>query len=198
MSVVAVFSLTFPLGGVLPDLATADELEDYLQTTVDADLAAMVLAQASAAVRTHLRQDVSLVTDDEITLLGGGTSIALPQFPVSALAVELDAVEFTAWRVEDANLLVRTDGAAWPTTVDVVYTHGWDPVPEDVKRKVLELAGQLVSNPTALRTKSESIDDYTYTDTALTAEEQAVLDSADLEPYRAHVKSVVVTLTGDA
>lgn len=197
----------------LPLLATADDLAAALQRPVDPAQAALALRRASARVRKHCRQAISLVQGDTVTLPGGGRVLRLPQRPVvvddaNPLTVielfgitgqEYDAVEGRDFSRVGTEL---TRGEAWwaPTRlmgwpwlrpqgvwaqrVRVTYSHGYAEIPDDVVDIVLDLAQMNLTNPQGLR--SESIDDYSRTFAAETiGGAQLTADHKEaLRPYR--------------
>ncbi|WP_103344066.1 mobile element protein [Amycolatopsis sp. CA-126428] len=106
------------------------------------------LASASARFRGAVRHSVSRVADDEIWLDGyGATVLFLPAAPVLAVTtVEVHgrpATDFT-W----SRLGVLHSRTCWPDELDavrVVYTHGHDPIPDEVADAVLTEARYLLT-----------------------------------------------------
>lgn len=195
-------------------LATQADLEAALQRTLDPAQAAMALRRASARVRKHTRQIISLVENDTVTLPGNGRVLWLPQRPLIVDDTHpLSVVElFGITDVEYACLEKRdysrvgtqlTRGEAWwtPTRlmgfpwlrpqgvwaqrVRVTYSHGYSEIPDDIVDIVLDLASMNLTNPQGLR--SESIDDYSRTFGSETiGGAQLTDDHKDaLRPYRA-------------
>lgn len=121
----------------LPDLADPDGLP--------ANVAAKI-AEASARFRGEVRHSVSLVEDDAVWLDGGGSrALLLPAAPVVSVGtVEVEGVEVDVeW--SEAGVLRRRRGR-WPDrfrAVRVVYSHGYDPVPDEVQEAVLSMARYL-------------------------------------------------------
>lgn len=176
---------------VLPTLATVAQLNAAAQREVPADVAEFALAVASAKVRTYTRQTISLVVDDAVDL--GPTysdELRLPQRPVlSVSSIEVDGVvlDSGSYRLRGDVLVSR---CGWSAGAVVTYTHGWDPIPDDVAGVVADLAKVGVTNPGMLR--SLAIDDYTetYATEAINSATLTASQKADLGPYRRRVFSV--------
>ena len=106
------------------------------------------VGSASARFRGEVRCPVSRVEAEEIRLDGhGGTVLALPSAPVTAVvSVEVHGRVVTDFTWSRRGLLRRT--ACWPDELDavqVVYSHGYDPVPDDVAEAVLAEAEYLLT-----------------------------------------------------
>lgn len=133
----------------LPPLATADALLGRLgitaPTAAETERAGQRVAGASAAFRRLAGgQAVSLVAGDVATLDGDGSRLLLlPQYPVTAVtSVEVDGEDATADVQWSEHGLLRRE-VAFPDvfrSVVVVYSHGYDPVPDDVVDAVLDMA----------------------------------------------------------
>lgn len=155
----------------LPPFATAAELAATMQAPVDAAAAELALASASAVIRRWTRQTITRVVDDKVQLrvIDCG-ELVLPQRPVVSVSeVTVHALTLNDW-VLSGDRLLRTGG--WhrlpgtttypdPGLVQVIYTHGWDEIPDDVRAVCLDLASSTLANPSMLR--QEAIDDYTRT-----------------------------------
>lgn len=131
-----------------PDLLSSpDRVEAILKRSgLDPDVVDALLARASAAFRGATRQHISRVVDDTVTLDADGSwALLLPERPVTSVAsVVVDGVtltEGTDYEWSAAGVLKRL--GSWPAkyrSVVVTYTHGYDPVPEDVQEAVAERA----------------------------------------------------------
>ena len=123
-------------------LASLEELIELLPPSASADRAEAMLAQASRRFRGEARCHISRVEDDEVWLDGDGSrALLLPNAPVVDVAsVEVDGAEVDAsWSTDG----VLRHPSRWPDrlrSVKVVYTHGHDPVPDDVQQAVLTMA----------------------------------------------------------
>lgn len=200
-------------------LATQADLEAALQRTLDPAQAAMAIRRASARVRKHCRQEITLVENDTVTLPGGSRVLRLPQRPVVVddthllTVVELFGIsnqEYVALEGRDFTRIGSelTRGEQWwaPTRlmgwpfmrpmgiwadrVRVTYSHGYTEVPDDIVDVVCDLAQMSLTNPQGLR--SESIDDYSRTFASETIGGAQLTDQhkEDLRPYRVGAFSV--------
>ena len=166
-------------------LATTDDLDARGVTVPDTMNAETLLDAASAVVREAAGYQISSTTSTITLIAGEGEYLPLPGAVVSVATVEIDGTAVTDYTV--------VDGALWrcggwrggissqttfylpgdrtrPTRVEVTYTHGYDPVPDDVVDLVCSLVAQRVAqgydhDP---RVTSEAIDDYrvSYSDQA--------------------------------
>jgi hypothetical protein len=164
---------------------------------------------ASAAVRRYCRQTISLVLDDEIFLPSTGTTVlTLPERPVISVEdVEVqrspsdagEVISRAAWAESgwytwsSFGILRRLDGLPWGVRYDpvrIVYTHGYEDVPDDivglVAAKVHTYRAAVASNPDGLKSlqtgaMSESYANFAGSDmsvgpAALTKAEKEMLD----------------------
>lgn len=195
-------------------LATQADLEAALQRTLDPAQAAMAIRRASARVRKHCRQQITVVENETVTLPGNGRVLWLPQRPVIVddthplTVVELFGItnqEYTALEGRDFTRIgtqltrgeswwtptrlmgwpwLRPQGV-WAQRVRVTYSHGYTEIPDDIVDVVLDLAAMNMTNPQGLR--SESIDDYSRTFAAETigGAQLTAEHKVALRPYRA-------------
>lgn len=166
-------------------LVTVADLSTHLQREVDEGPAALAVAGASGAVRSHCRWDISR-EDAAFTVAGSGTRVLnLPT---------LHLVDVLAVRLDDGTELVRGGGngeylwvkrgqmyrsAAWPGPfrhVEVQCVHGYDPVPDVVRLVTLTIAAREYTNPMRLRDASVGSVTRRFDMTAL--------DMALLDTYR--------------
>jgi len=154
--------------------ATADDLAVRLGLELsddEAERAERLLEAASGLIQDEAKQTIALVEDDELTMSGTSDEvIKLPQRPVVSVAsVTLDSValaEGSDWYL-DGNAIVRIPsssvlvleggeesapgggrGFGWPTqTLTIVYTHGYETIPESVKAIAVEAAVRVWVNP---------------------------------------------------
>jgi hypothetical protein len=127
-------------------LASAADLAVWLGVPADDPKLLQALAAASSRFRGAVRHYVSFVADDTVVLDGTGKeSLLLPAAPVTAVSsVQLDGKALTYrtdydWSAD--GFLRRVDG--WPDRlrcVEVVYSHGYEPVPEDIAEVVIDQA----------------------------------------------------------
>lgn len=164
--------------------ATVQEFADYMQTDVRNSAAEPALEAATSTIQTVTGQHFYLVTDDTVTVRGSDGVITLPQGPVrsvSALTTRfmgdttetartagLDYVQWgtqLTWAVGgytrlNSNPKWGAYGVVWPEYVTVTYTHGFDPIPADVKACCMALAAEQYSSPDGIG--YESIEDYAW------------------------------------
>lgn len=208
----------------LPPLATVADVEAISGAPVaNTDRVERLLAMASAAVRTYCHQSLSLVTFDEVMLPSEGTGLlTLAELPVRDVHQILLGTRWGLWwmggsfearargiPIEDfwgdytwdaAGRLRRLDGFAWGERYDpvwVTYTHGYDPVPDEivglVATKVHAFMTGTAANPEGLR--SLTLGDYTRTwangsGSGLTISDPT--DKAILDHYRAAAVAVPI------
>lgn len=174
----------------MSNFATVAELAAYLARDIDnADPSALLaLSLASDAVRAYVRQEITSVEEDEITLDGTGTTLVLlPELPVTDVySVIEDGLELTYdedfyWSAQGELIRVepRWEGITrverpweslkrierrWikkPRAVVVTYSHGYTNIPGPIKGATLALAGRLVDSPAGV--KQETIGAYSVT-----------------------------------
>ncbi|MEV6174883.1 hypothetical protein AB0L99_42595 [Streptomyces sp. NPDC051954] len=161
----------------LDPLATQSDLEAR-GLAVDASETAMVavyLDVASTAVREAAGSPISETTST-ITLEGEpGQWLTLPGLPVSAVSsVTVDGEAVTDWRLR-SHRLWRACGwspGCGPSEVEVVQTHGLDPVPSDIVDLVCRITATALADYradadggglAAADIRSERIGDYSVT-----------------------------------
>jgi hypothetical protein len=142
-------------------LADPDELAASLGVPADDPKLLWALKAASRRFRGAVRHPVSFVAGDAVTLDGNGrTSLLLPTAPVVAVtSVLLDGVALV-YRTDfdwSADGFLRRLGGCWPDRlrcVDVVYDHGYEPVPEDIAEVVIDQARSLYRIEPGIQTKT--------------------------------------------
>jgi hypothetical protein len=134
-------------------VATTDYLADpadlavWLGVPEDDPKLLQALAAASSRFRAAVRHHVSFVAGDTVVRDGTGTeSLLLPAAPVTEIAsVTLDGealVYDTDYRWSEDGFL-RRNGACWPDKlrcIEVVYSHGFELIPEDIAEAVIDQA----------------------------------------------------------
>jgi hypothetical protein len=156
-------------------LITTDELGLYLQQTVDAATAGLLVETATGVVQRAVRQRLIEVTDQAELLGEPSTWLQLPERPATAVpAVTVDGSPITdyvrygsrlwracGWRNRPVVLSPGTTVLPPYSTVLVTYTHGWPegaPELESARSYVLGLCAGAASNPTNI--EALAIDDY--------------------------------------
>lgn len=152
--------------------ATTDELGDFLgEELTDARLAkaTLVLETATAQIRGWTRQYLEFVADDEITVRGtADRELVLPERPV----VEVGDITIGGMTIAPSSYqlhgdtLVRLDGWYSPASIVVLtYSHGFDPIPDDIRGVALQIAARMMSTPPGVRIHQEGVGTYTVSDT---------------------------------
>jgi hypothetical protein len=130
---------------------TAAEYSEWTGMPLRDDLSRIqsVLATASALIRGEVGQTLSVVTGDVIVVqpeydaTTGRRSVApraiadviyLPEGPVTAVAITVAAVAFTAFTFNAEGVVQRTDGLAWTAPATITYTHGYAETSEEFQR----------------------------------------------------------------
>lgn len=151
-------------------LATVEDLRTFLgedSTSLPNVEAELLLELATGAVQAAAGQDIVQRVDDTATLMGTvGSWLHLPQLPVTAVStVTLDGAAVSDWKRFGARLWREAGWAAspyQPSTVEVVYTHGYAPGDEGIqlaRQVTLMRAGQAFADPGG-RATAFSVDDY--------------------------------------
>lgn len=149
--------------------ATATELQSFHGGSIPTDRANLALELASGAAddaALTLGATIAKQTDRTVTLDGTGGSQLLAPWPIEDVSkvviVKDNGDEETLdgpgssdvdYRWTREGVLERA-GATWPDrprSVKVTLTHGMDPVPDEIKAVVLEVAESAYSNPSQLR-----------------------------------------------
>src|SRR5512142_382423 len=141
------------------DLCAVEDLPSWLQRAqVDTETAERLIAAASDAVRAEVGQTITEVVDDTVALWGtGGRLLALPELPViSVTSVTIDdGTASTVLTTDTGYRLIKASGLLWRKNgvwacdeeVTVVYSHGYEAVPQAAKTVAIELACSVYANP---------------------------------------------------
>jgi hypothetical protein len=130
--------------------ATATEFCEWTGMAIPSDLARLqqLLTSASAMIRGESGQTLSQVIGDVLIVQpeydatfgwrnpyprASGGVIYLPEAPVTACTIVVDAVSFTAFTFNADGVVQRTDGKAWTKAATITYTHGFAETSEDFK-----------------------------------------------------------------
>lgn len=149
----------------MANLATQTDVETSLLRALTANEITYVqalLARASRAVRSYTGQYLEEVEHDAITIepdLYG--NLRLPQIPVTTIesvtvdGVLVDAADYE-WDVHGHitrptfnSWEINGTVSPWGSPVDVVYTHGYDPIPDDVVEIVADIVAGRISGASA-------------------------------------------------
>ncbi len=179
--------------------ASLEDLEFLLGRvfdTTESVAAQGLLDQATAAIQSWTRQTLGLAEDDTVRLAGTWRDeLVLPERPiVDVTAVSVGGVALTDWIVTTDGItrggvssLQRDPVYGWCgplAVVEVTYSHGFDPIPADIKAVCLNMTQRSLSNPVGVT--SESIGSYSVTYDADAAPGAALgtEDEALLRRYR--------------
>lgn len=155
----------------MAQFATASELADRLGVSLsesEQTRARGLLELASGLIQSEARQTVEYVEDDELTRQGTEeASIRLPQRPVESVSsVTLAGVAIASddWYVEGDSLVREVGGWGHPDeTLVIVYTHGYETIPEAIKVVCLEAVVRVWVNPGAVMNEGYGSERVSYT-----------------------------------
>lgn len=136
-------------------LASVEDLESFLGRRVtedQRDRAELVLTLASGVIQSETRQQLVLVEDDEVTLTIR-QGMRLPQRPVTAVAsaaVDGRAIVGYGWNrqgqiwMPDSSWVVNLADtfSLVGHTATIVYSHGFETIPDDIRAVCLEVAAR--------------------------------------------------------
>lgn len=169
-------------------LATLADYATKFGAPPDQNAVNAALDAASAQIRSYLHQQISYTANHSVVLSGNNTDrLILPERPVISVASvtydkngdnETPVTDF----VVESDMLMRCNGWRWGYgNFTVVYTHGYQVIPADIKNVTLVLARDLHDAvPVGLR--SETIAGYSYSRDAGAANVAAY--GVILDPYR--------------
>jgi len=127
----------------MSDFCTIEDVQNLLQIEITeaAEVASCqrAIKEAKAAIQNYCRQLIELVAEDVVTLdCAGGGRLFLPELPALAVdAVTENDETLTAgrdYKLGQYGILHRI-GRPWAEGIQhiqVVYSHGYDPIPDDV------------------------------------------------------------------
>lgn len=160
-------------------LATIPDLEARIGTLTPAQnaRATALLDDASALIRNHTRQEFEEATDDVAVVRGIGLVIELPQRPVTAVTAvvaigsppsadkPLDANDYS-W--DGLNKIEISPAVHWldfrgAGTYRVTYSHGYNPIPDDVIAITCNVVNRVLTAPSLTDGMTqETVGQYTY------------------------------------
>lgn len=136
--------------------ATVTELSTYLRRGFDTDdsaVAALTLDISTQMIRSYTEQWIERVTETVTLQPNHSTALLLPQIPVTAVsAVTYDETTMTTtdYSWSSAGIITKAVNY-WDEIVTVTYTHGYDPVPADIRGVCLDVAKRAMENPAGLQ-----------------------------------------------
>lgn len=161
----------------MTDLAESNDIIARLGrplTAVEQIRVEALLTDASASVRNYTRQTISAVAGDTVRVKVRNGRARLPQRPVTAVAsvssIAGGAILYQWWGDDIISTGSNVpDSFAWEpfrngvTAVDVVYSHGYDPIPDDIIGVVCSIVTRALGRPPEdSGMTSESIAGYSY------------------------------------
>lgn len=196
----------------MSQLADIDDLALFLDQDLSGSgeaRALFMLTMASAAVRVYTGQQIEKVEDDAVDLIGTYADyLQLPQRPVLSVAsVAVNIPGFPAQALPGATFYVDPRGRLFYSpnalangpdmefpagyfggplsTVHVVYTHGYDTIPDEVIMATCMIAGRLLRPGGAVdgSMASETLGDYSYKRAAELAGKLLQEERELLRPY---------------
>jgi len=178
-------------------LADIDALYTFLGVTTGGDDFDQALELSSGKIRSEAKQTISAVVDDVVTLRGTwDDTLYVPEIPVTGVSVvKINGVTITeslyTWTPDGA---IETGRAGlpvlnWPegifgwsghkSIVEITYSHGYDPVPDEIIGLCLELAARKLGTAPGGAIQSETIGAYSVrygaAGLALSADEKKML-----------------------
>lgn len=138
------------------------------------DRAAAVLADAIAAVQSYTGQQIAEGTSTVVVPVNRGM-VRLTQIPVQSvddvqtlggapIGFDFDGIRTITLNLDGA--IRRFDLEPFrrtPRTIKVTYTHGFDPIPDDILAVVFQVAGRAYGvNPTDTGINQETLGSYNY------------------------------------
>lgn len=143
-------------------LADPEELAVWLGVPASDPKLLAALTAATRRFRGAVGHEVDLVAADAVTLDGNGReSLLLPVWPTTSVSsVVLDGVtlvEGTDYSWSEAGVLRRLGCLVWPDRLrclEVVYGHGWQPIPDDIQEAVIDQARTMRTFMPGLKSKA--------------------------------------------
>lgn len=203
----------------LPLLAAVADVEARLPggVTIDPVRVSALLADASAAVRSYTKQDFSVLqSTDGVRPIGSrlrlpqqpvvsveSVGVVLPGSPPSSLVMVpgwyWDGVSNEVWLAEPGEIINLPEELAgfllWRTPMyQVLYTHGYSPVPGVVVGVVCAMVIRVCTAPGGGGVVSESVGEYSYRLSDVAVQGPMMLSESEkeaLNSYRAGRSSTV-------
>lgn len=151
------------------------ELDTFTGRTIPSVQATMMLAQASALIRSYCGWHLYPSTEEEIAVDGSGAAmLSLPTLHVSAVTSVTEDGEVLALDTPtvqgdyewSAAGFLRRVGAGWTTKlrgVVVVVTHGYADPPLEVVAVCLQSASRAIASPAGVKSEMSGGVQVTYT-----------------------------------
>lgn len=173
----------------MADLASITDVTDRSPralTTPETTRATVLLGDASALIRGYTRQTFTAVTGDVVELRPIGTTLRLPQTPVTSITSVvaigwagladltlpagvwgwdgIDCIEIAPWGDDIWLSMPEYEIAGdYPNTYRVTYDHGDNTVPDDVIAVCAGMVLRVILSPSAVEgLNNEKIGEYSY------------------------------------
>jgi hypothetical protein len=130
-------------------LATVDDLNAVTELNEPPARSERLLSMASAVVERWCKRTFHRVVDDAVTVLVGTDGIMELPAPAESVSSITSGGETVApvGYVADHYRVNRTFGRWAAGAYTVTYTHGYDPIPEDVVLAVCQIVARHLTNP---------------------------------------------------
>lgn len=146
-------------------LITVEELEAFMGRTFSDDeeaQAAAMIDAVSAVIESETGVSFSVTQDQEVRMQADGYGIIeFSAKPISSVSVYdvngVDTLEYATW-----DGLSAVYGLQPNQVVDVVYTHGYQLVPGDIKAVCYGVCSRIMYNPSGLRQETVGAISVTY------------------------------------
>lgn len=174
-------------------LATVADLEVIAGPQTDTVRAGRLLEMASTVAERWCGRRFARVVNDVRAVDVFGGILRLPDGPVVSVASvtgpapSVTAYAATSYQVRPDGALPRSYGPGWwaPGTYTVTYTHGYDPIPDDVIVAVCRMVERVIAGPDGgLRSESIGEASFEYAAAWTTGMTVGVAEQALLSPYR--------------
>lgn len=168
----------------LEPLIMAADLSVYGVDDTDDALVDQLIAVVSSGIREAAGAPISKVTST-VDLYGKPSEfLALPGGPLREVVEVTDnGKAVTDYKIRDGRLWRKAGWGDIEDDIVVRYTHGWDPVPADVKKLAVNLVAAGINEATSdgglasrrgLVSSQESIDDYSRQESYVRGEDEVV------------------------
>ena len=132
-------------------LASVEQLERQTEEGLPVATAEQLLEQASGVVRNHCRWRIDYAENDELLVDAPrhGDALLLPSLRLLQVqSLTIGGVALTGFTHTLSGVLERRGG--WPRgIVRAVVTHGWNPVPAEIRAVTIGVALRMWLNPEA-------------------------------------------------
>lgn len=180
-------------------LITVEELEAFMGRTFTDDeetQASALIESVSSVIESETGVAFSVTQDEEVRMQADGYGIIeFSARPISSVAVydvnSVDVLEYATW-----DGLGAVYGLQPNQVVDIVYTHGYQLVPGDIKAVCYGVCSRIMYNPAGLRQETVGAISVTYP--GIGGEAGTInfsrLEQKVLDKYRRNMQSMRMTV----